>query len=142
MCWTVRYEETEGIIHLAIRGDVTIDLLRRILPEFMALSRRHDCLRTLVDYTQAVSKITLVDIFEVPGLLRRSGYDTRMRAAVVYGPASFPPANLPFWQTVSHNKGIFGVNFFTERQEARQWLSGPAGGHGLGRRRPDGGELP
>ncbi len=122
MCWTVEYADAEGIVHVEIKGVVTLDLVRRILPEFISVLEQNDCRKAFVHYTEAISRVSSVDIFEVPGLLRRCGYDMKMRVAVHFGEGSFLPPQLQFWGTVSHNQGVFGINFFEDEGEALRWL--------------------
>ncbi|MGH9443516.1 MAG: hypothetical protein ACRD16_14710 [Thermoanaerobaculia bacterium] len=123
MTHSVTYDPDADVVVLAVRGEVTLGVIRLFVDEIALLARQQDCYRVLSDFRDATLALSTFEIYELPRIIRERGASFGVRAsrfkralAVVPGSGDFS-----FFETVSRNQGQ-SVSLFRDIDEAKKWL--------------------
>jgi hypothetical protein len=121
MDWNIGVSEGEGVVHAVISGDITMDHVRQMAAEGLALSVRHGVSKFLVDVRAVTPRVSTVQIYLLPKMLESLGLGRHSRVALVIAQDSDEESDYRFYRTVSQNQG-FVVSLFPEPEQAWQWL--------------------
>jgi hypothetical protein len=123
MSFSVKYNPELNIIESVIADNITSEDLRMHEAQCIALARETNSIRFLTDASQAILKVSVISLYDLPKFYQDQDLQ-RMVFIAVLEPTSEAGKNLvDFYETVSHNRG-WKVKIFTERQEALDWLFG------------------
>lgn len=118
MPFEVRYDPETACIYAKVEGALDVPLLEQFAKEYVTSAKRHDCLRILTDMTKADVKLSTMEIYEIPDLVRRLGMDIACRRAFV---VAADLADYSFFENISRNRS-HDVAVFQDTAEAKQWL--------------------
>lgn len=122
MSYAIHHNEEEALIVVSFHGDLDLQNAREALQVAIALAVEKQCFLMLTDLREANMKLSVVDIFNLPGLVEEISARVRLnprhfrRAIVVNG-----LEDMRFYETVFHNRG-FPVMIFDDVEKAKAWL--------------------
>lgn len=131
MVCEVVYHPEEDYVHARIQGGVDLALVYRYSREIIEQLRLHNCLRVLNDMRKASSKLSIIDIYELPAWIEeeaeRAGIPRSCKRALL---VSGDFDDYQFYETVSRNHGhlleVFAdstkTSIFRDMSEACEWL--------------------
>jgi hypothetical protein len=113
----ITYNQESDYIHATtsgiLNGKSTISLVQKL----MAAVSEHHCQRILHDLCNAKVDLETYEIYNIPELIKITGYSNTRRALVFASEAQ----DFSFFETVSKNQGQ-NVQVFSNLAEARHWL--------------------
>jgi len=123
MSFTVIHEEA-GVVHAVYEGDMDMPGLLAMIQTTADLIKEHGCRLVLSDYRQAVLKVSIADLYELPKLILKRGREMgisayRLKRALIVPSRVYK--TFLFFETVSINN-MQNVRIFTEEAQAREWL--------------------
>ena len=123
MTHTINYNPEDRIIEIRVQGDLSLNEVKEIISESRQIAKDQDCYLVLNDMRQAIWKLSVVEVYEIPNILKELLSQTGLhahkykRAFVV----TDDQKNYNFFETVSANRGQTAKLFF-DIDEARKWL--------------------
>jgi hypothetical protein len=123
MPFNVSYDSESDCLIASIEGEIDFELLEELAAEVVRLSTAHNCRRILNDLSKAVMKLSTLNIYDIPKLLKDAGLRQDCLRAIVVA-KDFD--DYAFFMTVSKNRGQL-VELFRDIDEAKRWLA-TAGG--------------
>jgi hypothetical protein len=124
MPWSLKHDDTLGIVNLVYEGELSGDDLREATREGILLSQKHDAVKAIVDCTRQEKTGDILDLYEFPDLYSQAGLNRAMRIALVMPIATELHELARFYEDVCVNRGWQVKNFDT-REEALAWLHEP-----------------
>jgi hypothetical protein len=121
MTWRIELDEKQGIIHCVYAGTVTVEDYKKGALKTIALAKKHDTHRILIDDSALASTVSTMDIYEMPGLYEVADANRRSKWALILPPEGPIREDVKFYVTRCLNKGWF-VKTFDDRQTAIDWL--------------------
>ena len=122
MSWKIRYVPARAAVVLRAAGEIRNDDTRAQIAEIVELLNRHQTKKVLLDCSEAVSEVTLPELYwlanEAPEL--RIPWDVQV--AVVTPRTRYRIESYQFFELVFRNAG-YEVKLFEERAAAEEWLS-------------------
>jgi hypothetical protein len=123
MAWKIEYWQKEHILSAKTSGPINLDTLKQFASEIIAALSKNNASKVLTDYRDANLEVSILDIYELPKILKRLGYSPGIQIAVVYSEASKKKESFLFYETVLRNAG-FVHRVFTDLLESLAWLKG------------------
>ncbi|MBN1392907.1 MAG: hypothetical protein JW947_08910 [Sedimentisphaerales bacterium] len=121
MDWTVKYLKEDGIMHAKITGVVTWGECRKTVEEIFSYGRKKDVHRYLLECPQFEHKLTLLQIDDMPKLLKELGFGAEDKMAIVVDSSSRHIKELKFLENVARLASI-QVRHFTDYEKGAEWL--------------------
>src|SRR4030042_6909075 len=121
MDWTIKYLKEDGIVHAKITGVVTWSECRKMSEEIFSLGRKKDSHRYLLEYQQFEHNLTLLQIDDMPKLLKELGFGAEDKMAIVTEPSSRHIKELEFLRNVARLASL-QVRHFTDYEKGAEWL--------------------
>ena len=121
MSWTVEYLPAQGVIAVTATGEVSNADAEAQVAEVIRLLKQNHALRILVDYSEAVSEVSLPTLYNVPDHCTKSGAVWNVWAAVVLPRTRYRIDTYHFFELVCHNAG-YNVRLFDSTDAAEHWL--------------------
>jgi hypothetical protein len=121
MSSTISYNTEHGIVESVLADDVTKEDLRLHEVRCMDLAQERNTTLFLTDATRATLKVSVVDLYDLPGLYEKYGLERPVRIAVLEPTSEAGKGLVDFYETVCVNRG-WHSKVFTTRQEAVDWL--------------------
>jgi hypothetical protein len=101
-------------------GVIDIDTSRQLLADIANAEKGVVDYDLLVDFRDALLKMSVVDVYQIVAELPRQISDFMRKVALLVNPGvDFDPAS--FFETCSHNRG-FQINAFSDYEKAMRWL--------------------
>ena len=127
MSYELKYNAELQLMELQFTGEMTFKDIQDAAAALARMTKETGSVLLLNDCRQATIRMSTVEIYEVPNALRdilaANGVDIfSIRRALV---AQDDLENFGFFETVAVNRGQ-RVKLFTDIDEARRWLLGPA----------------
>jgi hypothetical protein len=121
LAWKIEYWQKEHILYAEISGPIYLDTLKRFASEIIVSLSINNVTRVLMDYRDATLEVSILDIYELPNILKKLGYSPGIQIAVVYSEASEKKESFLFYENVLRNAG-FVHRVFTDLLESLAWL--------------------
>jgi hypothetical protein len=121
MAWKIEYWKKEHIISAKISGPINLDTLKRFASEIIVALSIHNVTKVLTDYRDVTLDVSILDIYELPKILKKLGYSPRIQIAVVYSEASEQKESFLFYENALRYDGFFH-RVFTDLLESLAWL--------------------
>jgi hypothetical protein len=121
MNWTIKYLKEDGIVHAKITGVVTWDENKKMNEEVFSLARSKGVHRYLLEHPQLEHNFSLLQIDDLPKLLKELGLGKEDKLAVLINPSSRYSKVLKFFENVSRLASL-QVQHFTDLEKALNWL--------------------
>jgi hypothetical protein len=122
MTWTTTYDSTLGMVEVILIGKVSGDDLLEASATAIALIRKKNATRGLINAADQIETSSVVELFDMPAYYADEGLsrDTRIALVVPKTPKLHDIAE--FFETVCFNRG-WVIQRFAGREEAVQWLT-------------------
>jgi hypothetical protein len=121
MEWTIDYLEKDGIVYINTSGPADWDQNRKMCEEGLAVGCRKGSHRFLVDQRDIESVLTVLQVDNLPGMLKQIGITSQDKIAVVFNPASPMSGTFAFFKDASFLESL-SVKLFTDPADAIAWL--------------------
>jgi hypothetical protein len=121
--WQIAYLKSEEAISVTTRGTMTMPDLQRLASAALDEARHHGVRRFLVDQRAMTPEMSTLEIYEVPSVLTRLGFQKTDRVAFIYSGDSPKREDFLFYETRASNEG-FDHRMFTDLDTALSWLRG------------------
>ena len=121
MEWTIDYLEEEGIVSAKASGVMDWDEHKRFAEELYPLAKKHGAHRILIDFREVVTKFTILQIDDLPKMLKEMGVGPEFKIASVYDLSSPRGHEFTFFNNVATLLSIT-VKQFEDKDEAIAWL--------------------
>jgi hypothetical protein len=121
MDWTVEYLKEEGIVHAKITGVVTWGECRKMIEEFFSYGRKQEVHRYLLECSQFEHNLTLLQIDDMPKLLKEIGFGAEDKMAIVVESSSRHIKELKFLENVARLAKLH-LRHFTDYEKGGEWL--------------------
>ncbi|MEJ2641249.1 MAG: hypothetical protein P8010_16915 [Desulfosarcinaceae bacterium] len=123
MTWRIEYDEALSVIRCVYAGTVTAEDFRKGALETIALAKKHNTHRILIDDSKLKSTVSTLEIYEMPGLYEAADANRRSKWALILPPEGSIREDVNFYVTLCLNRGWF-VKAFEDRRTAIDWLLG------------------
>lgn len=124
MPWQVKRNEELGFIEVAYTGSVTINEVQEATTEALSLATGIGPHFFLADLSDALSRLSVRDIYAMPEQWEAARATRSNRLACVVPQGAVPAEDLRFYENVTHNRG-WKVQVFEARAAAVNWLVTP-----------------
>jgi hypothetical protein len=121
MDWTIDYLEEGGIVHVKMSGLVTWDENKKMDEEVFSFARSKGAHKYLLEHPQIEHNLSLLQIDDLPKLLKEFGLGTEDKLAVLVNPFSPYSKDLKFFENVSRLASL-QVRHFVDFENAVCWL--------------------
>ena len=88
MEWSFKFLPEHGVLSLKATGDLDYDTVIELIAASAAEMQRHDCNKILVDYRDAVLRLSPTRVYRLPAVEVAHGLDRRHKVAVVLSPST------------------------------------------------------
>lgn len=124
MTHTLVFNPDTQTIEIKFQGDITLSEVKELYSESMQVANRQNCFLFLSDYSDAIMKLSTLELYNLPKILSEIFATSEIpahklkRALVV----TKDFADYHFFETVNSNSGQ-NAKIFQDVAEARKWLS-------------------
>jgi hypothetical protein len=121
MKWTIEYLEKDGIVSAKINGIMDWEQHKEFAEELYPFATKKGSNRILIDFREMIPDFTVLEIDDLPKLLKEIGVGPDLRIAAIHDPSS-PKANEhTFFRNVATIMSL-RVEQFDNKNEAIAWL--------------------
>lgn len=121
MKWTIEYLEKDGIVSAKLNGIMDWEEHRKFAEELYPLVRKKGYHRILIDFREMIPDFTVLQIDDLPKMLKELGVGPDLRIAAIHDPSS-PKANeFTFFRNVATIMSL-QIERFDNQEEAIKWL--------------------
>ena len=121
MNWTIEYLEKDGIVEAKINGIMDWEEHRKFAEQVFPLARMKKTNKILIDFREMVPDFTVLQIDDLPKMLKGIGVGPDLKIAAIHDPSS-PKANEHvFFRNVATIMSL-QVEQFASRKDALAWL--------------------
>lgn len=121
MNWTIDYLEEDGIVYAKTSGTMDWDEHMRFAKETFSFAHKHCSHKILIDFLEMVPNFTILQIDDLPKVLKDYGIGPEHRIAALHDPSAPHCSENVFFKNVATIKSIT-VQYFTDKNEALNWL--------------------
>ena len=121
MEWKIDYLEKDGIVVSKVTGLMDWEQHRKWCKEAFSAARKHNAHKMLNDLRDMVPSFTILQIDDLPKVLKEAGAGPEHRIAAVYDPSSPHSSEFAFFRDVAAITSI-KVKLFSSTEEALAWL--------------------
>ena len=125
MKWEIKYNKKDGIVAVKTSGLITWDENKLMAQEVLAAAKYHTTKKVFVDHRLSKPDLSILEIDELPSLLKQIGVGPEYKVAILFDPASPQSDNFTFFQNVSTISSL-QFRVFSESAEAIEWLKAEA----------------
>jgi hypothetical protein len=121
MEWTINYLEKERIVSAKLSGIMDWDEKKRFAEELYPSAKEHGMHKILIDFRQVQPKFSILQIDDLPNMLKEIGVGPEFKIAAVFDPAAPFAHEFRFFNnlaTLLHLR----VKQFADPDEALAWL--------------------
>lgn len=122
MNFSVIYDQDLDCLTGKVDGNLGPENLGAYVEEIERMARKHPCQRFLNDCRNAVIKLSVIDVYDTPGLVIKENFGRRWKRALLVSEDEIDKAR--FFEDTANNRGVL-VKIFTEEKEALDWLITP-----------------
>ena len=121
MPWTVEYASERGLVVVTGAGEMKNEDATAQATEAMCYVKQNHSNAVLVDYSGAVSEVSLPTLYWLPDYFSELGAPWNMRVAVLLPRAQYRLESFQFFELVCKNAG-YHVRLFETKAAAETWL--------------------
>jgi predicted RNA binding protein YcfA (HicA-like mRNA interferase family) len=121
MDWSIDYLENDGIVCIKTTGLADWDQNMEMCKEGLAVGRRNGSHRFLVDQRGIESVLTILQVDDLPGMLKQIGVTAGDKIAVVFDRTTPMSNTFAFFKNASFLESL-KVELFTDPDKAIAWL--------------------
>jgi len=121
MKWEIKHKVQDGILEVKTSGPITWDDNRLMAKEALAAAKQHETKKVLVDHRQIESRLSVLQIDDMPKLLKETGVGPEYKVAILFNPVAPQSGDFKFFENVSIISSL-QFKIFTDHAEAIKWL--------------------
>ncbi|MFA5322995.1 MAG: hypothetical protein WC373_10015 [Smithella sp.] len=121
MAWKVELDAEHGCIHTVYSGIVTKNDIVSSMTETLRMISGKGPQKFLSEWIDATSKLSTIDIFNIPGEWESSEANQGSVLALVVQKNAKSQKDAQFYENACVNRG-WRVRIFTQRNDAIEWL--------------------
>lgn len=121
MPWEVKHLPDKEVVALICSGRFSSNDAREQAEEVIHLLKENKATRVLLDYSNAIGEVPIVDLFYLPEHYDKLGAPKNARVALVLPKTEHRLEDYGFYETVCRNKG-YNCTLFRSHQAALKWL--------------------
>jgi hypothetical protein len=121
MEWNIDYLEKDGIIAVKLLSPIGIEKVKELCEEIVSLRDKHNARKYLVDHRGVEILISVLDIDDIPDMLRKIGSDFKGKTAFLLDSAALKNDLFSFLKNVLVLASM-QLELFTDEDEALAWL--------------------
>ncbi|MBN2019057.1 MAG: STAS/SEC14 domain-containing protein [Sedimentisphaerales bacterium] len=121
MKWTVYYLEKDGIVLAKAAGLMDWEQHKAFAMEIYPFARKHKTNKILIDFREMVPSFTILQIDDLPRLLKEAGVGSDFRIAALHDPSAPHHSENVFFKNAAAIASI-QVRYFTDTDMAIAWL--------------------
>ncbi|MGD0551280.1 MAG: hypothetical protein ABSB25_01375 [Sedimentisphaerales bacterium] len=125
MKWTIEYLEKDGIVAAKINGIMDWEEHRKFAEELYPFARKKGSNRIVIDFREMIPDFTVLQIDDLPKMLKELGVGPDLRIAAVHDLSSPKSNEFTFFKNVATITSLH-VEQFSDRNEAIAWLKASA----------------
>ena len=125
MKWTIEYLEKDRIIAAKINGIMDWEEHRKFAEELYPFARKKGSNRIVIDFREMIPDFTVLQIDDLPKMLKELGVGPDLRIAAVHDLSSPKSNEFTFFKNVATITSLH-VEQFSDRNEAIAWLKASA----------------
>jgi len=125
MAWKMKYVPARAAVVVVVTGEIRNDDARAQITEIVGLLDRHETKNALLDCSEALSEMTLPELYWLADAATELQVPWDLRVAVVAPRTRYRIESYEFFALVFRNAG-YEVMLFEEREAAQDWLTRPA----------------
>jgi hypothetical protein len=122
MPWTVKYDPERTWVVVTGSGELRDGDARAQTAEAIHCLKHNQSNRVLVDYSDALSEVSLPSLYWLPDYFSELGAPWNVRIAVLLPRKRYRLESYQFFVLVCKNAG-YNVRLFEAREAAEQWLA-------------------
>jgi hypothetical protein len=122
MPWTVEYAPERGLVLVTASGEIHDEDARAQTVEALHLLQHNQATAILVDYSDALSEVSLAELYWLPDYAAEAGAHWDARVAVGLPRIPYRLESYQFFQLVCKNAGC-NVKLFATKEAAEDWLA-------------------
>jgi hypothetical protein len=121
MEWTIHYLEEDGIVLGKAQGVLTWEKNRKFAEELCEMGRRKGAHKFFIDHQHSELGLTILEIDDLPKMLKEIGTDSRDKTAILYDPSSPRSSEFRFFENVAMLASL-QFKVFSDKDRAIAWL--------------------
>jgi len=121
MEWTIDYQEKDEIVCVKTSGLMDWDQHKKFCEEVFPFAIKHGSHKVFIDFRDMVPNFTVLQIDDLPKLLKEVGVGPEFKIAGLYDESSSHSNEFEFFKNASFLESI-KVQYFSEKNEAIAWL--------------------
>jgi hypothetical protein len=121
MEWKIDYLEKDGIVSAKVTGLMDWDQHKKFAEDLFPFARKHNAHKILVDFLEMTPRFTILQVDDLPGLLKELGVGPEDRIAALHNPSAPHHSENVFFKDAATIKSIT-VRYFTSKDDAITWL--------------------
>ena len=126
MKWKIDYIKKDAIVSVKISGQATWEGNRKMTEELIAEGRKNNTRNFLVDNRNLEHGLSVLQVDDLPRMLKEVGISPEYKIAVVYNPSKpYMSESMSFFRNSSVLESLH-INLFTNSQDAIAWLKQPS----------------
>jgi hypothetical protein len=122
MSWTAEYDPGRALVVVAGTGEMHDADASAQTVEAVCFLNEHHANAILVDYSEAVSEVTLPALYWLPNYVSQLGASWNLRVAVLLPRTRYRLESFLFFELVCKNAG-YNVRLFEAKEAAEAWLA-------------------
>lgn len=122
MAWKVDYMPERAMAMVTASGVIRNEDAKAQATEIACLLKRHETARVLLDYSDALSELSLPELYWLADQAAVLGAPWRLRIAVVLPRTRYRIGSYEFFELVFRNAG-YEVRLFEAPEPAADWLA-------------------
>jgi hypothetical protein len=122
MSWTVEYEPEKALVVVAGTGEMKDEDASAQTAEAVCYLKQNHAEAILVDYSHAVSEVSLPNLYWLPDYCAQLGAPWNIRVAVLLPRTRYRLESFQFFELVCKNAG-YNVRLFETKETAEAWLA-------------------
>ena len=124
MAWKLKYVPARAAVVVVVSGELRNDDARAQVVEVVELLNRHQTRNVLLDCSDAVSEMTLPELYWLADAASELRVPWDIRVALVSPRTRYRIESYQFFELVFRNAG-YDVKLFEDREAAEEWLAPP-----------------
>jgi hypothetical protein len=121
MEWAFDYLEKDRIVTAKITGLMDWDSHEKFAQEMFAFASKNKSHKILIDFFEMTPNFTILQIDDMPKLMREIGFGPEFRIAALYNPSSPKSNEFTFFKNVASIMSL-RVQQFSDKEKAIAWL--------------------
>ena len=122
MPWTVEYEPERALVVVTGSGKMSDEDATAQTTEAICFLKQNHSNAILVDYSEAVSEVTLSNLYWLPDYSSELGAPWNIQVAVLLPRTQYRLESFQFFELVCKNAG-YNVRLFEAKEVAEAWLA-------------------